>query len=547
MLSTVKSCTFVLASTLLLPALAEAQGPPPQLFVTADRCIACHSGLFAPSGEDISIGYNWRSSMMANSARDPYWQAAVRREVLDHPEAQAAIEDKCSTCHMPMARFSSVTAGARGEVFAHLGVDAGNAPTPAAVLARDGVSCSVCHQIREDNFGEADSFTGGLVIDTKAAPNAREVFGPFQVDTGRTTIMRSASSFVPTQGEHMQRSEMCATCHTLYTHALNADGEVVGELPEQVPYLEWAHSEYRESRSCQSCHMPALEDSVAISSVLGEPRPAFSKHVFRGANFYMLRLLNRYRADQNVAALPQEMDAAVRRTVEFVPASTARLGVSSTRVAGSRLRVDVSVENLAGHKLPTAYPSRRVWIHLRVTDDRGEVIFESGALRPDGSIVGNDNDAEPTRFEPHYIEIDRPDQVQIYEPIMVDSEGSLTTGLLFGVRYVKDNRLLPRGFDKATAEEDVAVHGRAVEDPDFRGGGDGIRYLVDVDGSSGPLSVIAELRYQPIAYRWAHNLAAYEVTETDRFVGYYETTARHSALLVAGDSITVEDAALSTR
>ena len=30
--------------------------------------------------------------MMANSAKDPYWQAGVRREVMDHPQAQAAIE-----------------------------------------------------------------------------------------------------------------------------------------------------------------------------------------------------------------------------------------------------------------------------------------------------------------------------------------------------------------------------------------------------------------------------------------------------------------------
>ena len=91
------------------------------LFQTGDRCFACHSNLTTPSGEDVSIGSAWRASIMANSARDPYWQAAVRREVLDHPEHQAEIEDTCAKCHMPMARFSAATNGRQARVFPHLG------------------------------------------------------------------------------------------------------------------------------------------------------------------------------------------------------------------------------------------------------------------------------------------------------------------------------------------------------------------------------------------------------------------------------------------
>jgi hypothetical protein len=34
----------------------------------------------------------------------------------------------------------------------------------------------------------------------------------------------------------------------------------------------------------------------------------------------------------------------------------------------------------------------------------------------------------------------------IYESIMTDASGSVTTGLLRGTRFVKDNRLLPRGL-----------------------------------------------------------------------------------------------------
>src|SRR4051794_4667293 len=62
------------------------------LFVTSDRCIACHSNFFTDAGQDVSIAYHWRASIMANSSRDPYWQAAIRREVQDHPGAKAAIE-----------------------------------------------------------------------------------------------------------------------------------------------------------------------------------------------------------------------------------------------------------------------------------------------------------------------------------------------------------------------------------------------------------------------------------------------------------------------
>ena len=82
------------------PAMSAAAG---DIFLTSDRCLACHKGVQTSSGEDVSIGYAWRPTMMANSGRDPYWQAAVRREITDHPEASEEIQNECSRCHMPMA------------------------------------------------------------------------------------------------------------------------------------------------------------------------------------------------------------------------------------------------------------------------------------------------------------------------------------------------------------------------------------------------------------------------------------------------------------
>src|SRR5581483_11555809 len=96
----------------------------------------------------------------------------------------------------------------------------------------------------------------------------------------------------------------------------------------------------------------------------------------------------------------------------------------------------------------------------------------------DGSIVGNDNDADKTRFEPHYREITSGDQVQIYEDIIKDYEGHVSTGLLSAVGYFKDNRLLPAGFRKQTADKDIAVIGDAADDPNFTDAGDLLRYSV---------------------------------------------------------------------
>jgi len=167
--------------------------------------------------------------------------------------------------------------------------------------------------------------------------------------------------------------------------------------------------------------------------------------------FFMLRMLNLYRKDLSVTALPTEMTTAAEKTVAFLQSQAARVSIPSIELVADRLQVQVLVENLTGHKMPTAYPSRRAWLHVTVRDANDNKVFESGALHSDGSIEGNDNDADPARFEPHYREITSSDQVQIYEPILKDSAGKVTTGLLSAVGYLKDNRLLPTGFKKETA------------------------------------------------------------------------------------------------
>jgi hypothetical protein len=504
-------------------------------FQASDRCIACHNGVTTAGGQDISIAGSWRATMMANSARDPYWQAGVRRETLDHPMAKAAIENECSTCHMPMDHYESKLKGQMSEVFSHLPL---NLSKPEDRLAADGVSCSLCHQITSEKLGTKESLVGKFVVDATHAEGDRTVFGPYDIDAGRASVMRSSSGFRPTKGDHIRQSELCATCHTLYTQALGPKGEVIGELPEQVPYQEWLHSEYRGKQSCASCHMPVVAGEAPITGVLSKEHPGVSQHVFVGGNFLMQRILNRYRNDLGVEALPEELDAAANRTVEHLQLEAARVSISGAEVRDGRLLAEVVVQNLGGHKLPTAYPSRRVWLHVTVKDSNGGVVFESGALTPEGAIRGNDNDEDARKFEPHYREITSGGQVQIYESIMVDTSGVVTTGLLSAVRFAKDNRLLPRGFDKATADAEVAVHGDASDDNDFAGGEDRVRYSVALGKAQGPLKIDAELWYQPISYRWASNLRPYEAMETQRFTRYYDSMAASSAVILGKASLT---------
>jgi hypothetical protein len=131
------------------------------------------------------------------------------------------------------------------------------------------------------------------------------------------------------------------------------------------------------------------------------------------------------------------------------------------------------------------------------------------------------------------------DQVQIYESVMAAPDGAVTTGLLTAVDYLKDNRILPRGWDAAAADPDVAVHGAATGDPDFTGGADRVTYDVGVD-AGGPFTVEAALWYQPIGFRWAENLRAYNSFETNRFVRYYTSMSDASALMLARTSARVE-------
>ncbi len=521
----------VVLALLTLPPASRAQiAPrnPADDFRTSERCANCHNKLKTSKGEDVSINADWSASIMANSARDPYWQGSVRRETVDHPESSAAIQSVCASCHMPLQYQQDKAQNRDTPVLSRLPLNASNAD-PAA----DGVSCTVCHQIQPAGLGTPVTYSGNFAV-APPATNPRPLFGPYAPDSDNITKVHvMASGYSLAQSDHMRDAGLCGSCHTLYTTTLGPDGKPTGQFPEQMPYLEWEHSDYRDKQTCQQCHMPAVGEPVAVASILGKPREGVREHTFVGANFLLEGMLGAHRDDLAVVAQASDIAAASAGITSFLQSQSARVTLGPASLAGSNLSFPVRVENLTGHKLPTAYPSRRAWLHVTVTAADGHIVFESGKLNPDGSIAGNANDSDPTRFSPHFTRITQPDQVQIFEPILGDHEGRVTTGLLSATQYLKDNRILPAGFDKSTAPPDIAVHGEAAADADFTAGSCTTHYDLAINGAAGPFRITAELLYQPVGYRWAHNLASYQAAEPQRFVQDFDQAAAHSAMVLA--------------
>ncbi|NOQ16572.1 MAG: hypothetical protein GQ581_05895 [Methyloprofundus sp.] len=486
-------------------------------FSGSANCQMCHDGLTDNTGKDVSINKAWQSTMMANATRDPLWKAKVRTELNRTPSLAGVINSKCSKCHAPMAHVEASRDSATIEI-----LDGGftNPNNDYHDRAMDGVSCTLCHQIKDSqNLGTLAGMSGHYEIDSYANAVDRKIYGPYS--NVMTNPMRMNVSYTPEYSAHIKDSELCATCHNLKTPYTDDAGNILSttpesEFPEQMPYSEWLASDYASTQSCQQCHM-ARANGVKISNRpmrLGA-RDDFAEHIFVGGNRFMLDILNNNKEELGVLA--NDFSKIITAT-ENLLANAASIEVLGTAQTVDSLEFSVRVSSSTGHKLPSAYPSRRVILHVTVKDSAGATVFESGKVNADGSVDGLDSDINQATYEPHYEVITLASQVQAYEAIMQDYKGDVTYTLLRGSAYAKDNRLLPIGFDKQTAPNDVKVAGDAFTDSNFIGGSDEISYsLAGLTGDD--YTVTVELLYQTLAYGFAQDLfqdTAKEVTDFKR-------------------------------
>lgn len=500
-----------------LAALAAVEPTETDRFATSGKCDQCHLAdatgpLHDADGADISPAGLWRSSMMALAARDPYYLSVFSDELARHPAAKSDIEAVCTRCHAPAGSVEHEPKG--GHVtFDDLVAGAG----PEANLARDGVTCTLCHQIGDVGLGAPASFTGGFTVGYD-----RELYGPH--GGPKTDPMQFFVEYTPTYAEHLATSEVCATCHTVVVPTLGPDGAPTGgDFLEQAPYLEWLSSDFAPATACRDCHLPARDEADApIESPLAKyptglpAREPFGKHLFVGGNAYMLGLLaDNVEWTGSGLAAAELADAAARSVLHLE--SAAALSITSAELVGGAYVVEVAVENHAGHKLPTGYPSRRMWLHVRALDAQGATLFESGRWDDRGALVdgaGARLDAAGT-IVPHRDTIESDGEVQIWEAVAVDTAGKPTHLALESARYAKDDRIPPAGFAPSADWKDWIAPIGADDDPSFGAGGDRVTYRIAGGGKVARVEV--ELVYQSVPPAVLDALAAVATGAAVRF------------------------------
>lgn len=143
-----------------------------------------------------------------------------------------------------------------------------------------------------------------------------------------------------------------------------------------------------------------------------------------------------------------------------------KIEVLESQIQDNTLNTTVKITNNTGHKFPSGAGFRRAFLKFEVLDDKGNTLWVSGETNPygalcDGPCTEKDgkwnllsselNGGDPKKLQPHYQQITRQDQVQIYEVQTVDDTGMLTSSTLALFHDAKDNRLLPRGWMSAEA------------------------------------------------------------------------------------------------
>lgn len=490
------------------------------LFTGSGNCLLCHNDQVNSVGESVSIIADWRSTMMANASRDPFWRAKVSHEGLVNPVHKEALENVCTRCHAPTGNEN---AHFLGQTYYSI-ADMENDP-----LALDGVQCTACHQITTESMG---NYSGTFEIGTE-----HTIWGPYETPFANPMIMETG--YTPVFGNHITDSRLCGGCHTLITNSVDNSGNPTGnQFVEQAIYHEWLNSDYStNNETCQSCHVPRIDDPVKISTRPPslDPRTPFGMHHFAGANTFMVNMIKENGEELGVTANDTQFDSTLSRNTQMLREKSVLVDLEVIDRTLDTLYLKLSLENITGHKFPSGYPSRRVTVELIIRDNN-DTIFHNGKFDESGNLLFED-----ANYERHHNIINTEQQVQIYELVMGDINYDVTTILERANFTLKDNRIPPIGFTTThSAYDTVQIVGLATDDPNFNNlfgeegtGSDILYFNVSTLGITNDLNIITNIYYQTVNPRWLSNMFSYSSDEIDLFKDFYNTADKSPTLVTS--------------
>jgi hypothetical protein len=420
--------------------------------VPSSDCSVCH-GYYDVDQEPYT---RWAASMMAQSARDPVFWAAVAIANQD----MEGIGTFCIKCHSPGGWLAGNATPADGSAL--------------TTIDLDGVNCNACHRLVDPIFergnpSEDEAILARLGTAIPTDPHN----GQFVMDPeDRRRGPRDLEDFFWhswLESPHHRQSAVCASCHEVSNpaftrqpdgtyllgpldtpHPTNLKGD---EFPIERTFSEWAASAYARGpidsggrfggnnplvSSCQDCHMPKTEGYACNEVFSPVFRSDLALHDFNGANTWVLKAVRNLYPDAQTGLSEQSVNDALARTTAMLQAAC-DLELSQEQPT----QLNVRIVNYAGHKLPTGYPEgRRMWINVRFLDHVGNLVSEHGAY----DLATATLDASDTK---------------VYEAKLgLDEAMSTLTGIPTGPSFrmalvnvrLFDNRIPPIGFTNAALE-----------------------------------------------------------------------------------------------
>ena len=341
----------------------------PDAFPSAEYCGGCHQQAYA----------QWRESLHANAFRSPFYRRSVN--LLIHDKSRGiAYARHCDSCHNPVA----VLAGGLTE----------NSQVNRTAMDSDGVTCMTCHSVVRIGAPEGN---GQLMMGVPAVmvdEHGNRIPGMVSYDQ----ILRHPKLHAQAvMHDFLHTAEFCAVCHK-------------ANLPDELnhykfvraftTYDEWQLSKYShrnpltfytaDPATCQGCHM---QRGVAGPHEPGAKQGQFASH--------------RWLAGNTAVPFYYGYDTQLQKTIAFLRSGNylhvdifalresegsrliAPLGQTAfTLKAGQWIETWVVIQNKGiGHSLlPEVRDLYQAWVHFRVQDGAGTSVFESGAIRANGSL-----------------------------------------------------------------------------------------------------------------------------------------------------------------